>query len=166
MGSGGLAGAGMMGGSFGMPFAAGMPLGAAGGGINLGLGGGLQMGLGGNALAAALGLAGPAGLSAAGTSGLELQLLRALLGRPAGNGNGADAGTAAPPAAGEAEAQMRRLNTSITDITTRINTELAGVQQMRGEMNQQHLAIETLANRLQAFEKRLDALDKKKPGTE
>ncbi|HZY90881.1 MAG TPA: hypothetical protein VFE78_39015, partial [Gemmataceae bacterium] len=51
MGSAGFAGAGMMGGGFGMPMG-GMPMVLPAGGLNLGmgLGGGLQMSLGGNAL--------------------------------------------------------------------------------------------------------------------
>jgi hypothetical protein len=172
MGSAGFAGAGMMGGGFGMPFGAGMPLVLPAGGLNLGtgLGGGLQLNLGGNGLAAALGLAGPGGLSAGGTSALEMQLLRALLGRGTANGtaNGADTGQTAPPAVADAEAQMRRLNANIAEMTTRINTELANFRQMRDDTDQNSFALEKIGERLQKIEQRLEALDKggKKSGAE
>jgi hypothetical protein len=169
MGSAGFAGAGMMGGGFGMPMG-GMPMVLPTGGLNLGmgLGGGLQMSLGGNALAA-LGLGGAAGLSGGGTSALEMQLLRALLGGAAANGADAARPAPAPRAAeADAEAQMRTLRANVTAITTQITNELTNVQQMRDEMTLNTAAIGKLSTQLQAFEKRLDTMEKaaKKNGTE
>jgi hypothetical protein len=160
MGSTGFAGAGMMGGMFGMPMAA--PVGSLN--LGLGMGGGLQMNLGGSGLAAALGLT---GASNSGMSALDMQLLRTLLGRGAGLDSNGSASLAA--AESGAEAQMRRLNASIADVTTRINNQLGNLQQMREDTNQNSFALEKVGERLLKLEQRLDALQntgEKKNGSE
>jgi hypothetical protein len=130
MGSAGFAGAGMMGGTFGMPMV------APAGGINLGLGG--------NALTAGLG-----------TSALEMQMLRALLGRAAGNGTAPPAGAAQ----GDAEA---RLGQRIADLNTRIDTEMANLRQARGDMEK---AIQEVSLKVRDLQEQLDKLPEslKKP---
>jgi hypothetical protein len=132
MGSAGLAGAGMMGGTFGMPMM------APAGGLNLGLG------LGGNALTAGFG-----------TSALEMQLLRALLGRAAGNG------TAPPPAAAQGDAEAR-LGQRIADLNTRIDTEMANLRQTRDNMQ---IAIREVSLKVRDLQEQFDKLPEslKKP---
>jgi hypothetical protein len=145
-------GMGLSGGMFGM---GGVGMGGLGvsalqpAGVNVGMGG-LQMALSGSALAAALGIRPAGGLAGGGAAAAELQALRALLGRAAGAGAGA--------AEGDVETQMRRLAANINDITRRIDSELANVQQMRAEMNSGTMAIERLSTRLKELEARMDAI--------
>jgi hypothetical protein len=156
MGSAAFGGAGMASGMFGMGGMGGgfgMPLVQPAAGVNLGLGG-LQMGLGGNALAAALGLNTSAGLSATGTSAVEMQALRALLGRTLGNG--ADGNGAAD---GDPETRMRRLSASVAEMNTRINAELANVQQMRSDMDLGLKGLAEMTRRMAEMDKRLKALE-------
>jgi hypothetical protein len=148
--SAGMFGMGGLGvGGFGMPAV--QPAGA-----NLGLGG-LQMGLSASALAAALGLAPGAGLSATGTSAAEMQALRALLGRAAGNG--AEGNSAAE---GDVETRMRRLSANVTDLNARITAELANVQQMRSDMDLGMRGLAEMTRRLADVDNRLKALERSK----
>lgn len=154
VGGTGFAGAGMLGGSFGMPMAGSLPI-MPMTGLNMGLGGGLQMSLGANALAA-LGLAAPAGVQTSGTSAMEMLLLRALLGRTEGNGTAATS-PAAPtaPGAAEIQAQMKALSTEIGRVMTAINKGVDDAQTMKKNIDDNSMGILMLNQRIDDLQKEI-----------